>query len=123
LAWRGFHGQALRRAGHLVEARRVLEAVVATCEPLQGEDHPDCLSNRVDALDLLRREEPVAPDAVADLCRRVDAVTVPDALLRSRCSALWLEVLQASGAAAGEVATLRRERLGWLDAGQLGRYA
>jgi len=64
---------------------------------------------------------PVA--SAAALCARIDAVAMPDALLRSRCSALWLATLEADGAGPERIEALRVERLGWLDAAQLDQYA
>lgn len=123
IVWQIFNGQALRRAGKLSEARAALANAAAACEKLQGENHMDCLSARVDELDLHQREAPVPVASAAALCARIDAVAMPDALLRSRCSALWLATLEADGAGPERIEALRVERLGWLDAAQLDQYA
>ena len=121
-SWRTFYGQALRRAGRVEEARTVLAAAERECARLQGSDQADCLSLQIDLLNLPRNTGTKAPDTIADLCARVDSIATSDALLRSRCTALWLKTLASSGAPSTKVDALRSKRLGWLDVSRLNRY-
>ncbi|HQW81249.1 MAG TPA: serine/threonine-protein kinase [Pseudomonadota bacterium] len=125
-SWLASQGYAQQRAGELVAAQQTLDAALALCIKLQGSEHADCLGLEIDVLRLRRLLATQSPQSMADsaaaLCVRVDAKTQPEALLRSRCTALWLDGLDTLDGDES-IAALREQRLGWMDESQLATYA
>ncbi len=124
-SWLASQGYAQQRAGELVAAQQTLDAALALCIKLQGNEHADCLGLEIDVLRLRRLLATQSPQSMADsaaaLCVRVDAKTEPEALLRSRCTALWLDGLDALDGDES-IAALREQRLGWMGQSRLAAY-
>ncbi|MEZ5462333.1 hypothetical protein [Dokdonella sp.] len=121
ITWRSFLAHAEARAGGINAALQSFDQAIADCAVTQQSDAADCLQLQLDRMSFAVDPPDQLVLMAEELCEKIDAVTDERALLRSRCTAVWLDVLDRSGNSARRD-ELRRQRLGWLDRERIHAY-